>query len=233
MTKNNQVNSLTKAEKASKNIYCISGLGADKRVFRNLKFAGYQLVHLDWLAPNKREKLSDYAKRLAEAIEDKEPILIGLSFGGMVAVEIAKQIKVKQVILISSAKQADEIPWYIKLFRWLPIHCFIPIKSLLWTVYWLINWFFGIETVEERKLLKEILKDTDAKFLNWAINRVVFWKNEITPKNIYHIHGTSDRIFPISFVKPDITLEKGGHLMVVNRADRLAKIIDRLIGKSN
>ncbi|MGK7949783.1 MAG: alpha/beta hydrolase [Xenococcaceae cyanobacterium] len=233
MTNNNKINSLTKAEKASKNIYCISGLGADRRVFRNLKFVGYQLVHLDWLAPNKQEKLSDYAKRLAEAIEDKEPILIGLSFGGMVAVEIAKQIKVKQVILISSAKQADEIPWYIKLFRWLPIHCFIPIKSLLWTVYWLINWFFGIETVEERKLLKEILVDTDAKFLKWAINRVVFWKNEITPKNIYHIHGTSDRIFPMAFVKPDITLEKGGHLMVVNRADPLAKIIYRLISKTN
>ena len=232
MTNNNKINSLTKAEKASKNIYCISGLGADRRVFRNLKFAGYQLVHLDWLAPNKWEKLSDYAKRLAEAIEDKEPILIGLSFGGMVAVEIAKQIKVKQVILISSAKQADEIPWYIKLFRWLPIHCFIPIKSLLWTVYWLINWFFGIETVEERKLLKEILVDTDAKFLKWAINRVVFWKNEITPENIYHIHGTSDRIFPMAFVNPDITLEKGGHLMVVNRADRLAKIIDSSLGKT-
>lgn len=226
-----QLNTKSKAALQHKRIYFISGLGADKRVFKRLKFEGYQAIHLNWLAPNKQEKLADYARRLAEEIDDLEPILIGLSFGGIVALEIAKQISAKQVILVSSAKHTQEVPWYFRLLSWFPLHILIPFKSLLWAVYWLINWLFSLETPAERKLLKAILKDTDAKFLRWAINQVVYWRNEIIPDNIYHIHGRSDRIFPITFVEPDEIIEKGGHLMIMNRADEISQIIDRLINK--
>ena len=223
----------SRKEKASKNIYCISGLGADKRVFTNLQFKGYQPVHIEWLAPEKKESLADYVKRLKEDIAEENPILIGLSFGGIVAVEIAKQIATEKVILISSAKIAAEIPWYFRIFRWLPVHLLIPFKSLLWAVYWLINWFFGLETQDERKLLKAILVDTDAKFLKWAINCVVFWKNETIPDSLHHIHGTSDRIFPLAFIEPDIIVEKGGHFMVMNRAKSISQFIDHIITKNN
>ena len=229
--KQSQLNVLTTEEKAEKRIYCISGLGADQRVFTKLKFKGYQPVYLDWLPPNQQESLADYAQRLAANIEDQEPILIGLSFGGMVATEIAKQIEVKQAILISTVKITPENPWYFRLFRWLPIHRLIPFKSLLWLVYWLINWFFSLETTEERKLLKAILIDTDAKFLKWAINQAIFWQNEIIPDHIYHIHGTGDRIFPLTFVEPDITIDKGGHFMIMNRADKISQIIDELLNQ--
>ena len=222
-------NLLTKKEKTQKNIYCISGLGADKRVFNKLKFKGYQPIHINWLAPNKNEKLADYAKRLAVAIEDKEPILIGLSFGGIVAVEIAKQIAVEKVILISSIKTTRENPWYFKIFRWLPVHRIIPFKNLLRFVYWLINWVFSLETIEERKLLKTILNDTEANFLKWAINKVIFWNNKTILDHIYHLHGTRDRIFPINFVEPDITIDKGGHFMIMNRAEEISQIIEHLI----
>lgn len=229
---NSNPNSLKIEEKAQKNIYCISGLGADQRVFTKLKFQGYQPVHLDWLTPNKKENIADYAKRFAAKIDEPDPVLIGLSFGGIIAVEIAKQISVEKTLLISSAKTTEEIPWYFKLFRWLPIHLLIPFKSLLWAVYWLINWFFGLETQEECKLLKAILVDTDAKFLKWAINGVVFWQNEIVPPNTYHLHGKSDRIFPITFIEPDITIDKGGHFMIMNRAEKISQIIDKIISKN-
>lgn len=223
----------SKVEKAQKNIYCISGLGADKRVFTKLKFQGYQPVHINWLAPNKKENLTNYAQRLAAEITSKKPILIGLSFGGIVAVEIAKQIAVEKVILISSTKITKEVPWYFKIFRWFPVHLLIPFKSLLWAVYWLIDWFFSLESQEERELLNNILIDTDARFLKWAINCVVYWKNELIPDNIYHIHGASDRIFPINGVEPDILVEKGGHFMVLNRAETISQLLDRIINPKN
>lgn len=229
-------NSLTKhnsiPEKAEKNIYCISGLGADRRVFNKLQFKGYQPVHINWLAPYKQEKLADYAKRLAAEITDEESILIGLSFGGIVAVEIAKQIAVDKVILISSVKSSQETPWYFKIFRWLPVHLLIPFKNLLWAVYWLISWFFSLENQAEKKLLKAILVDTDAQFLKWAINQVVYWNNQIIPDRIFHLHGTSDRIFPLKFIQPDLTIEGGGHFMIMNRAERVSQIIDRIISNS-
>ena len=225
--------SLTPTEKAQKNIYCISGLGADRRVFTKLIFKGYQPVHINWLTPHKKESLADYAKRLAAEIEDERPILIGLSFGGIVATEIAKQIATEKVILISSAKERAEIPWYFRMFRWFPIHLLIPFKSLLWAVYWLINWFFSLETVAERKLLRAILVDTDAVFLKWAIDRVVRWQNQTIPDSIYHVHGTSDRIFPLSFVEADVTVQKGGHFMIMNCAERVSNLIDKIINSNS
>jgi pimeloyl-ACP methyl ester carboxylesterase len=101
-----------RAEKALKDIYFVSGLGADERVFRLLKFEGYQPVHLHWVAPQAGESIADYAQRLSTQIKSDCPIIIGLSFGGMIAVEIGKHISVEKVILISSVKTTSEIPFY-------------------------------------------------------------------------------------------------------------------------
>ncbi|MDY7021951.1 MAG: alpha/beta hydrolase, partial [Cyanobacteriota bacterium] len=109
-----------------KDVYFISGLGADKRVFRRLKTEGYQPVHIDWIEPEKGESISDYAQRLATQIKSENPILVGLSFGGLIAVEMAKHLNPEKVILISSAKNHTEVPPYFKLFRWFPIHRIFP-----------------------------------------------------------------------------------------------------------
>ena len=55
------------------------------------------------------------------------------------------------------------------------------------------------------------------------------WKNQTAIKNIIHIHGTSDRILPIRFAKPDIKVINGGHLMTLNKADELTSIIRGLV----
>lgn len=222
-----------RAEKALKDIYFVSGLGADERVFRLLKFEGYRPVHIHWLEPQRGEAIADYAKRLTAQIQSEDPIVVGLSFGGIMAVEIAKQIPVKQVILISSAKTAAEIPLYFKLFRWLPIHRVFPFKSLLWAGYWLADWFFSIETLDERKLLRTILLDTDAKFIKWALHRVVVWRNEVIPANLHHIHGLSDRIFPIRFVKAEFSIERGGHLMILNHAAEISTLLQKLFASDS
>lgn len=221
---------LEQREHASKDIYFVSGLGADERVFRLLKFEGYRPVHIRWLEPERGEALADYASRLTAQIQSDCPVIVGLSFGGLIAVEMAKQIEVEKVILISSAKQVEEIPFYYRLFRWLPIHRVFPFKTLLWAVYWLAYWIFGTETAEERQLLKTILLDTDPHFLKWALHRVVIWNNEAIPKNLCHIHGLRDRIFPIWFARPDYVLERGGHLMILNRAARISTLLEEIIG---
>jgi pimeloyl-ACP methyl ester carboxylesterase len=217
------------AENALKDIYFISGLGADERVFRLLKFEGYRPVHIHWLDPKRGETIADYAQRLTAQINSDCPIIIGLSFGGMIAVEIAKQISVDKVILISSVKTESEIPFYFRLFRWLPIHRVIPFKSLLWIGYWFAFWIFSLEMPDERQLLKAILLDTDAHFIKWAIHKVVTWKNETIPDHVYHIHGTSDRIFPLRFIDADFLIEKGGHFMVMNRAAQVSKLIEKIM----
>jgi len=218
-----------KAEKALNDIYFVSGLGADERVFRLLKFEGYQPVHIHWVTPERNEPIEQYAKRLATQIKSDDPIIVGLSFGGMIAVEIAKQIQAQTVILISSAKTQAEIPPYFKMFRWLPLHRIIPFKALLWLTYWLVSWFFSPESREESKFLRSILVDTDSHFLHWALHKVVTWNNQTCLDCLYHLHGTSDRIFPIRYVDPDYTLEHGGHFMIVNRAAKISTLIEQVI----
>lgn len=220
---------IEQVKKGLKDIYFISGLGADERVFRLLKFEGYRPVHVRWLEPERGESIADYAKRLTAQIQSDSPILVGLSFGGIIAVEIAKQIEVEKVILISSVKDKFEVPFYFRLFRWFPIHRIIPYKSLLWAIYFIAYWLFSLESLDERTLLKAIFIDTDAHFLKWALHKVVTWTNETIPNRLHHIHGASDRIFPIRFVQPDFVLERGGHFMIVNRANQISSLLEKIM----
>ena len=92
-------------------IYCISGLGANEKVFQFLDLSFAKPVFIKWLFPLKNETLPQYALRLKEDfIDEPDPIIIGLSLGGMIAVEIAKTIPSARVILISSAKTKKENP---------------------------------------------------------------------------------------------------------------------------
>jgi hypothetical protein len=105
-------------------VYFISGLGADKRAFYKIKLPqGYQSVFLDWIVPLAGESFPDYAKRFSKSInQDEEFVLIGLSFGGMLASEIAKIVSPKKLIIISSLSSYKELPWYFKLAGKLGIH---------------------------------------------------------------------------------------------------------------
>lgn len=87
------------------------------------------------------------------------------------------------------------------------------------------HWFFGTSSEFDKMLLKQILKDTDPTFLKWAIDKIVLWKNFTPPKNIFHIHGTSDRILPLIFVKCNLKIKRGGHLMTLNQAKELNQIL--------
>jgi pimeloyl-ACP methyl ester carboxylesterase len=218
-----------KLENALKDIYCLSGLGADKRVFQKLKFRGYQPIHIKWLKPKIGESIADYTQRLATQIKAERPIVIGLSFGGIIAVEMSKYIPIEKIILISSTKNRHEVPFYFQMFRYLPIYLLLPAKFLLWIGQLLASWFFSLKSIDDRKLLKAILFDTDAHFLKWAIHQVVIWKNELIPENVYHIHGESDRIFPYRFVHEDFNVRYGGHFMIVSQAEYISNLIQKII----
>jgi pimeloyl-ACP methyl ester carboxylesterase len=216
-------------EAAHKTIYFISGLGADERIFQWLRCDGYQPKHIHWIEPERGEAIEAYATRLSKQIEDKRPIIVGLSFGGMIAVEVAKQIETEQVILLSSVKECSEIPIYFKLFRALPLHRCFPFKTLLWAFYWLAYWLFSPEGTTQKALLKTVLIETDPHFLKWALHKVVVWKNTTVPDTVVHVHGMRDRIFPHRFVTPDYSIENSGHLMVMNRAEELSNLLEVLI----
>src|SRR5205807_907128 len=57
-----------------------------------------------WLPFLPRESLQDYARRVAASLDPTPPfILAGLSFGGMLALEVATHLRPQAVIAISAA----------------------------------------------------------------------------------------------------------------------------------
>lgn len=208
----------------TKEIYIFSGLGADESVFQRLDFSGFSTTFIKWTVPNDKETIENYATQLIDQITSNKPILIGLSFGGIMAVEVAKQIDTEKVILLASSKTKKEIPFYYRWAGQVGLHKLLPTK-LLKSPNFITNWFFGTSSTFERQLLKQILLDTDPIFLNWAIDKIVRWTNNTPTKNVFHIHGTSDRILPLCFVDCNMTIKNGGHLMLLNKSDELNKII--------
>lgn len=93
-----------------KEIFLISGLGADKRVFDYLDLSEYKAFHIRWIDPHPKESIESYATRLLVQITKQKPVLIGISFGGMMAIEIGKLIDTEKIIIISSAKSKKDIP---------------------------------------------------------------------------------------------------------------------------
>ncbi len=205
-------------------IYIFSGLGVDKRVFDNIDFNNMNIEFVDWIQPLENESLKNYAKRISLKIDSENPTIIGLSFGGILAVEISKILKTKKLILIASAKNKTELPKIYQFAGILKLNKLLP-SSLLKSQNFVTNWMFGIKTKSDKQLLKAILKETDSKFLSWAINEILNWKSEQNPKNYFHIHGNKDRIIPIKNVKANYIIDKGGHFMTVNKAKEIEKII--------
>lgn len=210
-------------------IFVFSGLGADERVFRKIQFQGFLVTHVKWIPPLQNESIDSYAKRILTQIASPNPILIGLSFGGIMVIEVAKLIGTEKVILISSAKNRDEIPFYFRLAGSIRLHRLIPAEFLKSSNF-LSNWFFGAETPEEKALLKNILEDTDPVFLKWAIDKILTWKHfGPNPVQLNHLHGDRDRILPIRLVQSPIVIKGGGHLMTLDKNEEINRWLAEIL----
>ena len=214
-------------------LYFISGLGADERVFKYLSLGDLEYKFIKWETPGTNEKLSNYCSRLIKQIDlSKEIILIGVSFGGIVAQEISRIIKPQKVIIISSVKTAKEFNWQLDLVRRFKLYKLATSSFLKWSNNLTADYYFGVKTKMESTLLKQIISDTDQDFLKWAIHEIMNWNGDSTNTNIVHIQGNKDRIFPVKRIRNYTIINGGGHFMIVNRADEISEIIKNEIRSS-
>lgn len=212
------------------NIYFLSGLGADETVFHGLQLPGFDRIYLNWIEPLPAERIEDYAKRMAERITEPNPIIVGLSFGGMLAMEIAKLIPVKQLILISSAKTAKELPPYFRLCSYVPLHTVLPLQSVAGSDA-LMGFFFGVRTDLQKERLRKIILNSTHGFNKWAINALVHWKNKTINAPVLHIHGNSDKLLPLAFVNADIIIEGGNHFMIMLKAKEISAHMQQALAR--
>ena len=205
-------------------IYCISGLAADHRLFGNLSIPGYHLVPLPWVPNTREDNMSRYAQKMIKGITNERAIIIGLSFGGMLALEIAKQHPDWKIFIISSAKTSAELGYNSSLLRWVSDKELVP--AVLFNIpHFLSLYRLGAHTTAEKKLLRAVIRDGDPAFTRWSINTLLNWNNQVYTDNITHIHGSNDKVILSANVQPDHWIEGGSHIMIYNRAAEVSKII--------
>lgn len=220
-----------------KKVYLIPGLGATAEAFDKLDFGNCERIAIAWLKPSKKDDIPSYAKKLVEQIKDPEnAILCGLSFGGIIAVELAKLLPVHKTIIISSVKTRREFPNTIRLAKFLPVHKLVKADTVRKFNFW-YWWAFGKTSETDKKLIRKMVDVMDAPFTDWCAHQAVDWSNKTIPENLFHIHGTGDRIFPSYKVKNYYKVKGGTHFMIVNRAkeinDYLKDILsDKLVSNS-
>lgn len=210
------------------NLYFISGLGADKHAFDRIKLKEGTTVHfLEWMEPELNESIQHYAQRMAQDIDTSKPFcLVGLSFGGIMSIEIAKLIKPEKIFIVSSICKHDQLPKVLRLGGKLNLHKIglIPtLKNSTTMLYWL----FGVHTPKMKEYLKSMIDKTTTSYLQWSMDVILKWQQHEKLSNLIHIHGDSDKLFPIQGLKPDYTISRGSHFMILTHASRISDILNK------
>lgn len=217
-------------------VYCVPGLANDKRMFDNLAplLGDHEFYFLEHLEPaHSKETMREYARRLSMTIEDhhENSIIIGMSLGGIISVELSKILPMKKVFLVSTIKHPSELPWQVKLLKNLPLD---KVKLPGWLIrkgVKPITWLMGVTDAKGRHHISSMIQDADDRHIAWAQWAAANWKNDLIPDNYIHIHGTKDEIFPASQVKASHFIEGGNHYMIMDRAHDVAKIVNSEINE--
>ena len=215
-----------------KKIHCyfVPGLAASKEIFKNIRLPEGQFeIHiLDWLIPEKGESLSAYAKRMCEGVEHENPVLLGVSFGGVVAQEMSVFLKLKQLIIVSSVKTKNELPRGLKTIRKTGIYKLVPTGWAL-SAKDLTKFAIGPRSKKRLRLYQEYLWMRDKVYLDWAIKQMICWDRETAVADVIHIHGDADFVFPIKNIEATHIIPNGTHVMILNKGSKVGKLLENIL----
>ena len=183
-------------------VYLMPGLAASSSIFERIVLPDdvFEIVLLEWEIPLDNETLAEYAKRITQKIMHLNPVLIGVSFGGILVQEMARFVNARKVIIISSVKTNLEFPRRMKVAKTTKAYKLIP-TNLLANVESLTKFSFGAKIDQRLKLYEKFLRVRDKRYLDWAVEQVILWNRTVADNNVIHIHGDEDDIFPIKYIR--------------------------------
>ena len=213
------------------NLYCMPGMAASPKIFEFISLPKPIKIHLlSWIPPLKDEPLTDYAIRMCERVTQTNPILLGVSFGGVLVQEMSKYLPGCQVVIVSSIKSKDELPLSMKMAKKTNAHKLLPMQ-------WINNldnlslFVFGEGIKKRLALYQKYLSERNPDYLSWAIDSLVNWDKTEVLKNIIHIHGEKDTVFPIKNLSHPFIKIKGGHAAIITQAHWFNKELSKILLK--
>lgn len=213
-------------------IVFLPGLGEDQRLFFHQKKAFPHSLAPPWLLPQQNELLPHYARRWAKRLKLKPNcFLVGVSFGGMVALEMAKWVRPRAVILVGSCLSPESIPPYFRMAGSLPYWpqlakrlCRIfPIPS---------SYFLGAKKLSQRHLVLRMFLESPDGFVQWTMEAIRNWEGfKGKGIRVRHIHGERDHLIPAGRVQADQVVRGGGHLINLTHPHEVNRFIRRCMGE--
>ena len=212
-----------------KSIYLMPGMAANPRIFEFLMFPdNFQVFRLAWITPYKEESIQNYAKRMCERIKHPKPILIGVSMGGILVQEMASFLDYDKLIIVSSVKSNKELPSHMKLAQITNAHRLLPTQWIK-NIESLSIFVLGNSLKKRFELYERYLSERDPDYLSWAIDVIVKWKKAEAIKDVIHIHGKSDTVFPIkNIISPCIEIP-GDHAIILTQHNWFNKNLPNII----
>jgi esterase/lipase len=206
------------------------GMAANPSIFEHIRLPEnrYKIHWLHWLIPNKNESLKEYAQRMCHFITEDKIVLLGVSFGGMLAQEMSQFLELKKLIVVSSIKSYHELPNHLKLLRRTKAYKILP-TQLVGNIDILARYAFG-ESIKKRiDLYKKYLSVTDKTYLDWSIKQIVNWEQDQPHPEAIYIHGDKDLVFPHTCDDRCIVIKGGTHIMILNKYKWFNENLPKLI----
>ncbi|MEL6740589.1 MAG: alpha/beta fold hydrolase [Planctomycetota bacterium] len=218
----------------------LPGLGADERLFEPqieaVREAGHAPETPAWPGHRPGETLPAFAGRAGDAIAPcAQTLLVGFSFGGMVALEIAARGDADHrpagVVLISGLRSKRAVTLGFKAQQ--AAGRLVP-RSLVRTIMTgrLVDRFAATDALsaEQTEILRDMARRTDLDFLFWAARASARWGFDgRCPSPVRHVHGRLDRTIPYA-AHPDLPggearLVDAGHLITWTAPETVNEVI--------
>lgn len=192
-----------------------SGLAADAAVFTAQKAAFPNLLVPHWPIPSASDTLDSYSQRLAGDLRKLGRVVIGgASFGGIIALHVARYLDPLAVLLIGSIESPMQLPRHVRwarplrsLLRFVPLRllqlCCAPLTSRCGC-----RWFPYLSSLAGQ------FRRSDPVVFKWSLSRLLDWTT--APKvtcPVFHIHGDRDRILPLRYTTSNTIVKGGGHVI--------------------
>lgn len=207
------------------------GLAASPTIFERIQLPNdlFEMHLLEWEIPLEHESLTAYAKRMAQKVTHENPVLIGVSFGGILVQEMKSFLQPKKVIIISSVKSNAEFPRRFKIAKTTKAYKLIP-TQLFENIESLMKFSFGSSIIKQRLVLYEkFLSVRNKHYLDWSIEQIINWERKDIDPEIIHIHGDADEVFPPKYIKEFIPVKGGTHIMILSKYKWLNENLPKII----
>ena len=211
------------------NIYCFPGQGSDARIFDSIRVdaALFDLVFVEYGTPEKCMDMKDFAYSLKNEIDTlNQYVLLGVSLGGMICVELAEILSPWKTVIISSAKSRNELPARYRFQKTIPLYRLFP-KEFLLVGAKIMQPLVEPDRKNNKETFKNMLNKKNAIYMKRTINLIIKWERDTYAKKIYHIHGDNDHTLPLRYIQnPEFIVENGSHMMTLTRGTEISRILN-------